>query len=391
MTITSSSAVISLSGISSPSYEEVLAWLKVQFQTIYGADAYLEADSQDGQLLAIFAKAITDTNLAAVAAYNSFSPQTAVGVGLSNVVKINHLQRLIASPSEVNLTVTGVAGTIVTNGIAGDAAGNRWLLPASVTITGGSVIVTATAEFPGAIAAAIGTVTEILTPTPGWQGVTNATAASLGSPVETDAQLRRRQAMAPAMNAKSVIASMISSLQALPGVTFASVYENDTAAVDANGVPANALSAVVAGGVAADIAETIYKRKTPGAATYGSTTVSITDASGAARDIHFYVLTLKAIKVGISLHPEANYNANVGAAIKQAVADYINAFAVDEDLVVNRLYAPALLNGAADSLTYKITVLQAALVAGVLGTSDVPIAFNERASCSPSDVTITLV
>src|SRR6185503_1528966 len=117
-----------------------LAYLTAQYQAIFGADAYLGSDSQDGQLLAIFAAAINDCNAACVASYNSRSPSTAQGAGLDAAVKINGLLRNGATASTVVLTIVGVAGTVITNGVAGDSNGNSWALPTSVTIPGGGSI-----------------------------------------------------------------------------------------------------------------------------------------------------------------------------------------------------------------------------------------------------------
>lgn len=386
-------ATISETGISAPPFVDVFASLQASFKLIYGDDAYLEPDSQDGQFLAIIAKAITDCNQAAVAVYNSFSPQTAVGVGLSNAVKLNHIQRLVPTKSQVNVTIGGNTGTTILNGVVGDSTGNRWKLPATVTIpVGGTIIVTAEAESAGAVTAPISTVNKILTPTAGWQTATNASAATPGQPVESDAELRARQEITPAANSKTVTYSLAANLKALPGVVYGVVYENDTASTDGNGVPAHSIACVVKGGVAADIAQTIYDRKGQGVGTYGTTTVAITDLSGASRNINFYIPTEKPIKVGISLHADAGYTTAIANEIKQAVVDFINALDIGEDVIITRLFTPSLLLGSPDSETYRVTAVTAALApGGTLGTTDIGISFVEKATAVASDVTITLV
>ena len=70
-------AQVTSTGISAPSYNDILSSLTASFQGIYGSDAYLGPDSQDGQLLAVVAQAIYDCNQTAIAVYNQFSPQTA--------------------------------------------------------------------------------------------------------------------------------------------------------------------------------------------------------------------------------------------------------------------------------------------------------------------------
>ena len=176
-TITTTAPTISAAGISAPAYADVLAFLQAQYQLIYGADVYLGPDSQDGQFLAIIAAAINDANAVAILIYNSFAPSTASGAALSNQVAINGLQRLVPTNSTADLLITGQAGATIANGSVTDANGNTWNLPASVVIpVGGSITVTATCAVQGAIAAPAATITQIATPTLGWQTVTNVGA-----------------------------------------------------------------------------------------------------------------------------------------------------------------------------------------------------------------------
>ena len=47
---------VDASGFHYPDYAAILSQLKTEYQAIYGADVYLEADSQDGQWLAVMQK-----------------------------------------------------------------------------------------------------------------------------------------------------------------------------------------------------------------------------------------------------------------------------------------------------------------------------------------------
>lgn len=385
-------AQVTTDGISAPTFADILTSLKTSFRLIYGDDAYLEADSQDGQFLALIAQGIHDCNNACIAVYNSFSPATAVGVGLSNVVRINHMERLEATKSQVNLTLTGVAGTIITDGQVADLEGNKWNLPPTVTIgVGGTIAVTATADQAGALQAPIGTVTKIMTPVAGWQTVTNPNAATPGEPVESDAALRIRQEQAPALSSYSILQGLAAAINAIPGVTYGTIYENDTNAVDGNGLPAHSIAVVVKGGDLNVIAETIFKKKGSGVATHGTTTVQVTDVSGALKDIKFFIPTEVALKVTVTLTAGVGYNTTIGDRIRMEVAAFINRLSIGEDLVVNRLYAPALLNGDADSETYKISSIQAGLFSGSVGTADVTMAFTEKAVCIFTNVTVVVL
>ena len=70
-------ATLSATGISAPAYTDILLSLQASYGTIFGTDAYIAPDSQDGQLLAVVARAISDCNDMAIAVYNSFAPSTA--------------------------------------------------------------------------------------------------------------------------------------------------------------------------------------------------------------------------------------------------------------------------------------------------------------------------
>lgn len=382
---------ITSAGISRPAYADIYETLQEKFKTIYGADAYIDPDSQDGQLLAVFAKAIDDSNAATVHVYNSFSPATSQGGALSNNVKINGIARAIATHSQVNLTLGGTAGTVIENGVAADTAGNRWLLPASVTIPiGGSIVVTAEAEEEGNIEALAATITKIETPTLGWQTVTNASAATPGAPVETDAALRQRQTVSVALPSRTVVGGILGAVSAVAGVTQARVYENDTNAVDANGIPGHHIAVVAQGGVAADIAQAILLKKTPGTGTHGTTTVATTDPDGNAISIKFYVPTQKRILVALTIKALTGYVSPTGDAIKAAVAAHINALGIGRKVDLLRIALPAQLNGGAGHETFELDVIQLSIPPAAPAAADVAIAFNEIANCVVGDITLTV-
>ena len=181
-------------GISAPPFSDVLGSLTTSFQSIYGSDIYIEPDSQDGQWLANLAQVVDDGNQADVTVFNGYSPSFAQGAALASQVKINGIRKAIAGNSTAVGNVVGTAGTPITNGVVADTNGNLWNLPASVTIPdAGSLAVTVTAQQPGAITAIAGAISEINTPTRGWQSFSNSIAAVVGNAIETDPSLRKRQ------------------------------------------------------------------------------------------------------------------------------------------------------------------------------------------------------
>jgi uncharacterized phage protein gp47/JayE len=392
MAITTTAPTIDESGISAPTYAEVLEYLQDRYRGIYGPDTYLEADSQDGQLLAVFASAINDANATAVAIYRSFSPATAQGDALASNVKINGIAKKAASFSTADLLIVGQAGVTITNGIAKDGNNNQWTLPATVVVPpGGAITVTGTCTALGAVTAAAGTINQIGTPTRGWQTVTNPAAAAVGAPIESDAALRQRQTVSTALPSLTVLDGIIGAVSNVPGVTRLRPYENDTATTDANGLPPHSISLVVEGGDSNDIANAIARKKTPGSPTYGTTAIVVQDIYGRPITIRFYRPSSAALSVAISLKSLAGYTTATGNAIKQAVSDYINGVDIGGGVSGSVEWADAITaaNGVGGGATFKLTALTLTGPGGA-GAPDVALPFNQVASCTPTDVVLTV-
>lgn len=378
-------AYIDSTGYHFADYPTYLSFLQDKYRGIYGADIYLEADSQDGQFLAILAKAFYDTAALGASVFNSFSPVTAQGVGLSRNVKINGITRRAATHSTADLTIVGQTGTVITNGIAQDTLNQKWDLPISVTIPiGGTIVVTATAELDGNINAEASTINKIFTPTLGWQTVNNIAAATPGVAAETDGELRIRQRASTSLPSLTVFDGTVGAVENVTGVTKTRGYENDTGVVDANGIPAHTISLVVEGGSAADICQAIQVHKTPGTGTYGDVTETVYDSHGMPLLINFFRPIAVPITVDITVVTDVGWTTDYEALIKQSVADYINGIGIGNEVMITKIYIPAYLPGTPAYGTYDITVLE--INAGVV---NIPIAFNELATCDTADITIT--
>ncbi|WP_187181817.1 baseplate J/gp47 family protein [Serratia marcescens] len=385
-------AKVTASGISAPDYQTILKTLTGYFQQIYGDDVYLDPDSKDGQMVSIYARGIHDANNSAIAVYNSFSPATAQGRGLASNVKINGIAVTPASRSTADVRIVGQVGTLITNGTVRDSNGISWSLPASVVIgIDGAVTVTATCQIDGAVVAPAGSITEIGTPTRGWQSVTNPAAATAGRKVETDAELRQRQSKSVAIPSLTVLDGIMGAVATLDGVERYRGYENDTSVEDANGLPPHSISLVVAGGDAAAIAKTIATKKTPGGGTYGTTTISVTDKYGIVHPISFFRPTSVDIFARVEIKALQGYTSAVGEEIRTAVAAYINEIEIGDPVYLTRLFLPANLNGSADSATFDITDLQIGTSPGSLAPANVIIGFNAAAACSPDNIVVVVV
>ncbi|HDT6007137.1 baseplate J/gp47 family protein [Klebsiella michiganensis] len=387
------SATVTAEGITAPDYQTVLDTITGYFQQIYGLDAYLEPDSKDGQMIVLVALAIHDANNTAISVYRSFSPATALGDALTSNVKINGITRRSATNSTVDLLLTGTVGTTITNGSVRDSNSVIWNLPATVVIgTDGTIVATATCASTGAVAALAGSITTINTPTRGWVSVTNPLAATVGVAAETDAQLRVRQSQSVALASLTPFDAVDGAIANVEGVTRHKLFENDTETTDANGLPAHSISAIVEGGDATEIANTIRSVKGQGVTTYGTTAVIVADKYGNPYTIRFSRPVDVPVYVSITLKALTGYSSQVGDEIKAAVAAYINSLAIGDSVLLSRVYSPANLGvvSGGNARFYDIMeLLIGRSVAGVTAANLV-VAYDESASCSVDNIAITV-
>jgi len=384
-------AQITPAGISAPTFEDIFNYLVSQYQGIFGADAYLGNDSQDGQLLAIFAQAISDCNYAAIAVYNAYSPAFAIGAGLSSQVKINGLKRLAGAFSSVTLTVTGVAGTVIINGQAQDTAGNLWDLPATVTIPqSGTINVVAVADSLGSITAPIGTVNVIANPQLGWQTVNNPTFAAVpGETMEPDAALRVRQSTSTALPSVAIFPGIVAALEQVTGVTRVTAYENNTNISDINGIPRNTLCFVVENGAQLDIASAIASKAPPGTATFGNISTPITDAAGVTRTINYQTPIEATVTASLNIHTLNGWASSTLALIQAAINSYLSTLPIGGVVNVAQVVTAATLLGTPQAGTFLIKSAQVNINGGAYQSTDIQLAFSTAAA--PGTNVITLV
>lgn len=397
---------LTAAGITAPQYSDILASLKASAGIIFGTDIYLEADSQDGQLLAVFAKAIDDQNKAAIATYNSYSPTYAQGAALASLVKINGITVDAATKSTCPVVITGVAGTELTSCIIKDTAGNLWDLPGLVTIPpAGFITVTATAQQAGAIVSPIGTLTGIYTPVSGWQSVSNTVVGTPGFAKPTDAQTRQDQRDAVALPSQSIGGGILSAVRNVTGVGLAALYDNDTDTTDANGIPAHCIAVVVQGGAVQDIINAIGSRKTPGTNTQGDVTGFYTDpVAGMANQVNYWVLENLQAQVHINLTALAGFSETTNDLIAAALTQYTGTLGIGQTVYLSKLYGPANLYGDAATIatgltqvqldalsaTYNITSITIGPYPGSLVAADLPITYIQLATLDPAQISFTV-
>lgn len=385
------SATVTAEGISAPDYQTVLDTITGYFQQIYGSDSYLDPDSKDGQMVALVALAIHDANNTAITVYRSFSPSTALNDALTSNVKINGISRRAATNSTVDELLVGEPGTIITNGSVKDTNGIIWNFPAQVVIgIDGTAIATATCDTSGAVAALAGSVNKINTPTRGWVSAINPLAATVGVAAETNAELRVRQSQSVALPSVTPFEAVDGAIANIDGVTRHKLYENDQDTPDANGLPPHSIAAIVEGGDATVIANTLRGVKGQGSTPFGSTVIIVPDKYGSPHPVGFSRPVDVPVFVKITISPLTGYTSQVGDEIKAAVAAYINSLAIGASVLLSRIYSPANLGvvSGGNSRYYDITELLIGTSSAGVAATNIVIAFDHSASCRVADINL---
>lgn len=379
------------SGFHVADFADFLEYQQEAMRSIYGQDINLDPDTQDGQWVTHIAQSQYDLACLCAAVFNSYSPLTASGDALSRQVKLNGIRRQSANFSTVDLKIIGKAGTGIINGKVRDSANNVWLLPALVTIpVSGEITVTATAQETGALRASSGAVSRIATPTEGWISVANESEAVPGKDEESDVALRKRQTVSTAQPSQSVVKGMLGDLVNLEGVTRCQIYENDTSTNDSNGIPSHSLAVVIEGGDAQAIAEVIRRRKTAGAGTVGSTSITLIDEALLPVKINFYRPTTVRVRVKVTIRPLVGYSSTYADEIKAQVSDYINSLGIGSTVYLSKLFVPANLEQNAHDSTYDIESIVIGKDSGPQSAQNITTDFNAVPSCLLEDVEVTV-
>lgn len=378
--------VIDATGCHVPSYPDYLSYFVTGMQGIYGQDIVLTPDTQDGQLLAIVARAAQEAGNSVEAAYNAFAPSTAQGVGLSRSVKINGLARKVASYSTADLRIVGQVGTEILSGLVSGEDGSVWAMPPSVKIPeAGEVTVTATCTTLGSVTARPGSITSIQNPTRGWQSAENWEAATPGLPIERDAQLRLRQSRSTTLPSSTILDGIIGGILSLPNVARVKGYENDTSKVNDLGLPPRSVALVVDGGDAQAIADVVGTKKAPGITTYGgenplnAVAQVYTDDTGIRRTIHFLRPHRVPVAYRVEIAKKAGWSSDVADKIRVALAAYSLALDIGDDVVTARTYVPAQLVGDPSAVTFDLLSVSLARDGATPSPASLPLAFDEAA------------
>ena len=316
-----------------------------QSQLYYDIDPQFNIDpsTPDGLKIAHDAEVFSALTELVHQAYLSKDPATATNRDLDVVANITDTKRGQGTRSTVLLKLTGVYGTIVDRGkrVSSQTTGQRWVLSQGVMIdVNGEAWVEAYSERVGMIEASAGTITSIVDSVGGWQAVTNPNIATVGRNPQSDGQLRLSRLQQLAAHGNSQVDALRSAIYTVKDVRRCEVYENDTAVVDAIGLPAHSVCYLVDGGDEEEIARAIYSKRSPGTAQFveSSTTIverdvpSLQFPQSTPIKIKFARPKYIDINMVVTIKNDGTLPENAAFLIREAIMEFTNGELLTQDI-----------------------------------------------------------
>lgn len=391
---------IATTGTVVPDTADQLAQVQSEYRAAFGADLIVDPETPQGVLITAetAARDAVARNNATLA--NQINPNLAGGIFLDAILALTGVERTPATRSTISgAALTGIPGTVIPAGSqATTTAGDVWQTIATVTLDGSG---NATADFEsveyGPISATAGSLNSITSLVLGWETVTNANAATLGTLEQSDQAARALRRNTLAAQGIALPLAIASALYLVEGVKSLAFRENVTSApitIDGVTLVAHSIYACVDGGTDADVAAALLANKSLGADWNGTTTVNVTDpSSGQVYPVKFSRPVAVPVKVEVTVRGTAGLSDVIGA-VRAAVLAYANGeqdgeagFVVDGDV------SPWEIAGAV-SRTYPGLFVQLCRVApvstGIWTTDPITITIAQKATLTSGNVTVIL-
>lgn len=215
-------------GLMSADTATLLVDIQKEWLDAFGGSLSVDASTPQGRIIEIqTAERRLNLDLAALTA-NQINPDYATGQYLDALASLFGVERVAATRSVVRATIGGVPGTIVTSGFIAQSGDHQFTTYTNVTIgpTGTAENVIFYSVETGPIPCTSGTLTNIVTPAPGVETVTNAQGPIIiGGNEEPDSLLRPR--MKDSRYSREALPGAVrSAMNAVPDVISYWFYNN---------------------------------------------------------------------------------------------------------------------------------------------------------------------
>lgn len=280
--------------------EEIAQEWKDAFKQQGKAELNTEPETPAGQVIDSQTAAVQQKDSEVAYLASQFNPLTASGIFQDALAKIYFLTRKQAINSTAVCTLSGRVGTVIPAGAQvksnADSVSEQttWTLNKDVSIgENGTASGVFTCSASGAISAGANTLTNIVTVVPGWDTVTNPSAATVGQLEETQSAFETRRYQSVALNARGTTDAVFARVANLDDVVAVYVTDNKTnvnKTIDGYLLKPHSIYVAVIGGDKDDIAHAMYNSVSAGCDYNGNTTVNVTDENtGAVEAVSFEV------------------------------------------------------------------------------------------------------
>ena len=326
-------------GLVVPSEAAVLAGVLADFNAALGGNLNItNLQTPQGQLATAQAACISNCYALFAQLVDQVNPDFATSWMQDAIGRIYFMNRLAATSTLVQCNCIGLPGTVIpagstSNPQAYDTAGNLYYAVTGGTIPGGGTLSLQFANVvTGPIPCASGTLTSIYQAVTGWDQITNPSAGTLGTNVQSAESFEYQRELSVQANAQGTPAAIYGAVAAVPGVTAVFVLDNDTNSTVNYGptkysLPPNSTYVSVAGNaITQAVAQAIWSKKGPGCSYAAGTGVSATvydttypAGSQPAYTVSFNEPTALAMSCVVTLSSASGLPGNINTLIQNAI------------------------------------------------------------------------
>ncbi len=393
------SIVFTPNGLTLPTDAEILAGAQADMNAAFGGNLNPALETPQGQQATSLSAIIADKNSQIANVVNQMNPDIASGRFQDAIGRIYYLDRIPAAGTVVQIQCNGLSGTVIPVGaMVQDTSGNQYSATQSGTIgVSGNVTIPFTCTTFGPIP--VPSSVSIYKAISGWESASPGSGVE-GNLVESRQAFEIRRRASVALNATGSVQAVRAAVLAVSGVVAAYAIDNTTGSpITVGGVtlPANTIYVAAVGGLASDIANAIWTKKSAGCSYYaGNTSVTVYDTAQGSQPYPSYNVTFEVpenvpILFAVQIKASSLLASNINTSIQNAI---ISAFSgndggppaqIGSTLFASRFYAGV----AATDPNCEVVSIQ-------IGTSTanqnyLALNINQYPTISAQNITITQV
>lgn len=405
------------SGVIVPDTERVLTDVQNEWKDVFGQDLSVAPETPQGRIIEMIARQRVFTLQTVAATSNMLNIDKAYGFVLDDIGSIFQIQRKSATYTTVQITMSGVADTVIPVGTElrsdnGDLFINdyEYIIGSNGSVTGAF-----RAEEAGVISAEAGTITTIVTSVSGLETVINNAPATIGDEQESDQEFRNRIKESLNINSMSVLSAIKSAVANIEGVAQVKAYENvfasDSILNTIFKIPGHSVGIIVdynetdpeTEPVAYEIAKAIYNKKTLGAGyieaetsaadAYIKSVQYLDDYDNTAHTVVFAKPIDHSVACTISVRRQNYSGDDLEGDIKNAIAEFLAGNNPEVDRVeIGGTLSPFEIASAVSSVVPDIFITS--VLIGNAGSSQSTNVINlgeaEKLVIEPENITVNI-